>query len=175
MHKSLALLVPIALLAACSSAPPVTNLPASAAAPVAPPTQPAMSAQAPVGFKPSLSELDDPASPLAMRKVYFAYDNFKVDAKYEQMISAHATYLVRHPAAHIQLEGNADERGSREYNLALGHRRADAVRNTLNLHGVADGQMEAISYGKEKPRALCHDESCWQENRRTDIAYPIRK
>jgi len=169
MQKPLIFFLPLALLAACSSAPPVANAPDQ--------VQPQSTAtgRVAVAAKPSGSKLDDPSLHLAMRSVYFPYDNFKLDAKYEQMISDHASYLARNPAVHINLEGSADERGSREYNLALGQKRADAVRTALKLHGVPDTQMEATSYGKEKPSALCHEESCWQENRRTDIAYPVRK
>jgi peptidoglycan-associated lipoprotein len=111
-------------------------------------------------------------SPLAKRSVYFPYDEFTVDQKYVQLLSAHASYLARNPATRIMLEGNADERGSTEYNLALGQKRADAVRKILSIKGVAEKQMEAISYGKEKPKATCHEEKCWQENRRTDLVYP---
>lgn len=173
MQKSIAILLPLAVLAACSSTPS-TNAPA-AASPSSPAQPQADTRQVAAPAKPALSELDDPAGRLAKRNVYFPYDRFTVDAKYEQMISAHADYLTHNPAAHISLEGNADERGSREYNLALGQKRADAVRNSLKLHGVADKQMEAVSYGKEKPKATCHDEACWQENRRADIAYPVRR
>lgn len=120
-----------------------------------------------------MPELNDVASGRAKRSVYFPYDNFIVDAKYEQMLSTHASYLTRNPSAHVTLEGNADERGSSEYNLALGQKRADAVRKSLNLRGVPDAQLEPISYGKEKPKAPCHEENCWQENRRTDIVYPV--
>ena len=88
------------------------------------------------------------------------------------MLSAHAGYLTRNLNTRIVLEGNADERGSTEYNIALGQKRAEAVRKSLSLRGVANKQMEAISYGKERPKATCHDESCWQENRRADIVYP---
>ena len=174
MQKSLAILMPLAVLAACSSAPTTTNAPVAGGPSGSAQTQAGDTRQVSVAAKPSVSELDDPAGRLAKRNVYFPYDKFTVDAKYEQMISAHADYLTHNPAAHISLEGNADERGSREYNLALGQKRADAVRNSLKLHGVSDRQMEAVSYGKEKPRATCHDESCWQENRRADIAYPVR-
>ena len=171
MQKPLAVLVSLALLAGCSAMPPATNQPASATSSGPAFAQQAKSSQIPAGTTPSPSELDDPASRLARRNVYFGYDNFTVDTKYEQMINAHASYLAHNPAAHVSLEGNADERGSREYNLALGQKRADAVRSSLKLHGVPDKQMEAISYGKEKPRAICHDENCWQENRRADIVY----
>jgi len=167
MQKPLAILLFPVLLAACSSAPPVTATSSAAG-----PTPAVASSQAPAAAKPVISELNDPASGLTKRSVFFPYDNFTVDTKYEQMLGAHAGYLTRNPTARVTLEGNADERGSSEYNLALGQKRAEAVRKSLNLRGVPDKQIEPVSYGKEKPRAACHDESCWQENRRTDIAYP---
>ena len=168
MRKPLAIFLLPALLAACSSAPPVSATSSASA-----PTQAVKSGQAPAAAKPVISELNDPASGLAKRSVYFPYDNFTVDTKYEEMLGAHAGYLTRNPASRITLQGNADERGSSKYNLALGQKRAEAVRKSLNLRGVPDKQIEAVSYGKEKPQATCHDESCWQENRRTDIAYPV--
>lgn len=119
-----------------------------------------------------MSKPNGPASLLAKRSVYFPYDNYSVDAKYEQMLDAHADYLKHDPASRITLQGSTDERGSSEYNLALGQKRAEAVRKSLNLRGVSDKQMEAVSYGKEQPKATCHEEICWRENRRTDIAYP---
>lgn len=175
MNKPLAVLVLSALLAACSSAPPVSDTAVNATPPVSAPAQPAESRQVPVAAKPLPAELNDPASPLAKRSVYFPYDLFIVDQKYDQTLSAHASYLTRNPAARITLEGNADERGGSEYNLALGQKRAEAVRKSLSLRGVAEKQIEAISYGKERPKAACHEESCWQENRRTDIVYPATR
>ncbi|TRZ55400.1 MAG: peptidoglycan-associated lipoprotein Pal, partial [Rhodocyclaceae bacterium] len=137
-----------------------------------PRAQPATTTPAPAPAKPTVSELNDPASPLAKRSIYFPYDEFTIDPKFDQQLSAHASYLTRNPTVRITLEGNADERGSTEYNLALGQKRAEAVRKTLTLRGVADKQMEAISYGEEKPKATCREERCWQENRRTDMVYP---
>ncbi|MFA6314413.1 MAG: peptidoglycan-associated lipoprotein Pal [Sterolibacterium sp.] len=171
MNKPLAVLFLSTLLAACSSTPPASDKAMNAAPPASRPAQPADSRQVPVAAKPLPSELNDPASALAKRRVFFPYDVFIVDQKYDQTLSAHASYLTRNPATRITLEGNADERGSSEYNLALGQKRAEAVRKSLSLRGVADKQMEAVSYGKERPKATCHEESCWQENRRTDIVY----
>ena len=175
MTKLLATLLLTAILAACSSAPPVTNTAATDAQTVPAPAKPAEPRQVPAPPKPAVSELNNPASPLAKRSVYFPYDQFIVDAKFDPLLSAHAGYLARNPAARITLEGHADERGSSEYNLALGQKRAEAVRKSLTLRGVADKQMEAISYGKERPKAACHEESCWQENRRADIVYPATR
>ncbi len=115
--------------------------------------------------------LNDPNSPLAVRSIYFDYDSFVVKAEFNATIGAHAKYLSANPGRKIVLEGNADERGSREYNLALGQKRAEAVRKSLSALGVTEGQIEAISFGKEKPRAQGNDEAAWKENRRADINY----
>jgi peptidoglycan-associated lipoprotein len=109
---------------------------------------------------------------LAKRSVYFDYDSFIVKDEYKSLVEAHARNLTTHKALKIVVQGNADERGGSEYNLALGQKRAEAVRRALMLMGVADNQIEAVSFGKEKPKALGHDEAAWAENRRADIVYP---
>jgi len=86
-------------------------------------------------------------------------------------VEAHARYLREHSGAQVAVQGNADERGSREYNLALGQRRSEGVKKILTLLGVADRQIETTSFGEEKPRALGHDEASWSQNRRSDIVY----
>lgn len=118
--------------------------------------------------------LDDPKSPLAIRSIYFEYDSAQLAPASTQLLAAHGNYLRSHGSAKVRLEGNADERGGREYNLALGQRRSDAVAQALKLVGVIDSQMEAISYGKEKPVAIGHDETAWAKNRRADIVYQAR-
>lgn len=114
---------------------------------------------------------NDPKSPLYARSVYFGFDEYTVQAKYQQTLSAHAGYLKQNPAQKIIIQGNTDDRGTTEYNLALGQRRSDAVRKSLALMGVSDAQMEAVSFGKEKPKAEGDNESAWAENRRADIVY----
>ena len=94
-----------------------------------------------------------------------------VKNEYRSTVQAHAQYLRDNAAAKVLLQGNADERGSREYNLALGQKRADSVRSAMTLSGAKDSQIEAVSLGEEKPRATGHDEASWAENRRTDIRY----
>jgi peptidoglycan-associated lipoprotein len=115
--------------------------------------------------------LTDPNNILSKRSVYFDYDSFVVKNEYRATVQAHAQYLRDNAAAKVLLQGNADERGSREYNLALGQKRADSVRNAMTLSGAKDSQIEAVSLGEEKPRATGHDEASWTENRRTDIRY----
>jgi len=115
--------------------------------------------------------LNDPSSILAKRSIYFDLDSFVVKDEFKSVIDAHSQYLIAHPDRKVIIQGNTDERGGSEYNLALGQKRAEAVRRALSLLGVADGQMEAVSFGKEKPKATGRDESAWAENRRADIAY----
>jgi peptidoglycan-associated lipoprotein len=114
---------------------------------------------------------NDPKSPLFEKSIYFGLDEFTVETKYQKMLSAHAGYLKANPKQKIIIQGNTDDRGTAEYNLALGQRRSDAVRKSLNLMGVSNDQMEAVSFGKEKPKADGNNESAWTENRRADIAY----
>jgi len=114
---------------------------------------------------------NDPKSPLFEKSIYFGFDEYTVQTKYQKMLSAHASYLKANPTQKIIIQGNTDERGTAEYNLALGQRRSDAVRKSLNLMGVSDNQMEAVSFGKEKPKAEGDTEAAWAENRRGDIAY----
>jgi peptidoglycan-associated lipoprotein len=114
---------------------------------------------------------NDPKSPLFEKSVYFGFDEYTVQTKYQKMLSAHASYLKANPKQKIIIQGNTDDRGTAEYNLALGQRRSDAVRKSLNLMGVSDGQMEAVSFGKEKPKAEGDNEAAWAENRRADIVY----
>lgn len=118
--------------------------------------------------------LDDPQSPLATRAVYFDLDSSEIREEDRSIVEAHATYLAEHPQARLRLEGHADERGSREYNIALGERRANAVYQLMGLFGVDDQQLTSVSYGEERPAALGHDESAWQRNRRVELEYTAR-
>ena len=113
----------------------------------------------------------DPASPLSKRSIYFDFDSFVVKDEYRPTLEAHAGYLKSKRDARVILQGNADDRGSREYNLALGQKRAEAVRKALSVLGVSDSQMEAISLGEEKPRNTGNTEAAYAENRRTDVVY----
>jgi len=115
--------------------------------------------------------LKDPKSILSKRSVYFDYDSFVIRDEFKPMLEAHARYLNGNRAARLTLQGHTDERGSREYNIALGQKRADAVKRTLTLQGVQESQIETVSFGKEKPRNLGHDEAGWAENRRVDLLY----
>jgi peptidoglycan-associated lipoprotein len=118
-----------------------------------------------------VDELNNPNSPLAKRSIYFDFDSYTVKPEYQSLLAAHAQYLRSHPDRHVMLQGNTDERGTDEYNLALGQKRSEAVLKDLEALGVPDSQMEAVSFGKEKPVALGHDEASWAQNRRVDIVY----
>ncbi len=173
--KNVALyLVVAALAAACASketkeeppvadrstaVPPTTGGTASTTRP-AQPTQPM-----------ARNELTDPNSPLSKRSVYFDFDSNAVKDEYRGLVTAHSRYLSDKRDSRIRIEGNCDERGSREYNLALGQRRAEAVKKVMTVLGVSDGRIETTSYGEEKPQAPGHDEAAWAQNRRADIKY----
>lgn len=116
-------------------------------------------------------ELDDPNSPLSKRVFYFGLDSSQLSTEDREVIAAHANYLSTHPNVSVVLEGHADERGTREYNIALGERRAKAVLQLLLIQGVSNGQTQVISFGEERPVALDHNESAWQLNRRVEILY----
>ncbi len=109
--------------------------------------------------------------PNGTKTIYFMYDSSQVQQEFVPVITAHAQYLQSNPGAHIIVAGNADERGSREYNIALGEQRAKSVARMLTSQGAADSQIEIVSYGEEKPAAMGHDESAWQLNRRAELDY----
>lgn len=115
--------------------------------------------------------LTDPNNILSKRSVYFDYDKDEVKAEFRPLVEAHAKYLKQNPNARLMIQGNADERGSREYNLALGQKRAEAVAKSLALLGAKDGQMEPVSFGEERPAASGSDETAWAKNRRAELVY----
>jgi peptidoglycan-associated lipoprotein len=170
-----------AALAACSSTPvaPAAKPAAITAAPVArvtpaPSAMPAPTPQSTVATV-TLPDYLDPRSPLSSaRSVFFDFDQAALKGDDTTVIERHGKYLSSHPQLAIRVEGNTDERGSAEYNLALGQKRAVAVVKALEVYGVKDTQLEAVSWGEEKPRAQGHDESAWAQNRRADLQYPQR-
>jgi len=163
MKKILISIVLANLLVACASEKP--KEPEAAPAPVVKAAEPA---PAPVV---AVDPLNDPTSILAKRSVYFPFDVSAVQEDDKALVEAHAKYLSEHPDRKVRVEGNCDERGSSEYNLALGQRRADSVKKMLILGGAKASQIETISYGKEKPVCTEHNEACWKQNRRSDIKY----
>jgi peptidoglycan-associated lipoprotein len=176
--KNLAPVLLISLLAACSSQAIKAPEPVAEAAPInqpAPQVEPTVLAEPVPNPEPQaevvVDPLNDPNGILAKRNVFFDFDKFDIKPEYQELIEAHGKYLASHPDTSVVLEGNADERGSREYNLALGQKRAVSVKKALSILGVGDKQLETISYGEEKPMLEGHDENTWSHNRRTDIKY----
>ncbi len=115
--------------------------------------------------------LTDPGNILSKRSVFFDYDSTVIKDEFKPLVTAHAQYLTRNRSARMVIQGNTDERGSREYNLALGQRRADSVKQMMMLLGAQESQIESVSFGEEKPRAAGNDESALSQNRRGDIVY----
>ena len=147
---------------------PAAPAPAQA---VAPTPAPAPVKQVDTTPAAPIDPLNDPKSILARRSVYFEFDRSSVNEADIPVVEAHGRYLVDHSARTVRIEGNCDERGGREYNLALGQRRADAVRERLKVLGVSTSRVETVSLGKEKPRNTGHGDAAWAENRRADIVY----
>ncbi len=181
-YQRLVLPVALASLLAACSAKPVKEEPVAAVVDRSPAAQPApKSAEKAPAAAPTtapateaatkVNPLTDPNNILSKRSVYFDFDRYEVKPEYRAMVEAHARYLVATPAARLTVQGHADERGSREYNLALGQRRAVSVKNLMNVHGASDNQIETVSFGEEKPRCTAQTEACWAENRRADIVY----
>jgi len=116
-------------------------------------------------------DLTNPNNLLSQRVILFAYDQATVESDYRDLIAIHARYLSENPSAKMVLEGHADERGTPEYNLALGEKRGNSVANLMKAQGASAGQVSVVSFGEEKPVALCNDDSCWSQNRRVRIVY----
>lgn len=117
------------------------------------------------------ADLDNPDSLLSQRVILFSYDQATVEGQYRDIIAIHARYLSANPSAKMVLEGHADERGTPEYNLALGEKRGKSVANLMQAQGASDGQISVVSFGEEKPVELCSNDSCWSQNRRVRIVY----
>lgn len=163
------------LLAACSSTPvtppaaPATPAPAAAPAPAPAAAATPASTVTTVNLPAHL----DPNSAISKeRSVYFDFDDFSIKPAYTALVERHGKYLGATAGLTAKVEGNADERGSAEYNLALGQKRAEAVVKALKIYGAKDGQLEAVSWGEERPVSSGHDEAAWAQNRRADIVYP---
>ncbi len=159
------------LLAACGStggpeqtAAKVEDRAAGSGAGVATVTAPSMAGS-------GIAALTDPNNILSKRSVYFDFDQFVIKPEAKPLVEAHAKFLVANPQMRMLIQGNTDERGSREYNLALGQKRADAVRQALVLLGAKEGQIESVSLGEEKPRCAEQTEACFAQNRRGDMLY----
>jgi peptidoglycan-associated lipoprotein len=181
MHRICAGIFVFALLAGCSSTPtPESGVPVEERTPMgaAGATGATTSGTTGGGIAGNATQggmsaaaLKDPNNILSKRSVYFDYDSFVVKDEYKAMLEAHAKYLQANRNTRVTLQGHADERGSREYNIALGQKRADAVKKLMQLLGATEIQIETVSFGKEKPKNLGHDETAWAENRRVDVYY----
>jgi peptidoglycan-associated lipoprotein len=182
MHKSVLLwsaVLGVALLSACSG--PKTRPTAASGAGTTVPTDQSQTAGADnssaygagtVGPAANAAGVAGPSGgQLQNRTLYFDFDSSEIRSDYDALIAAHARYLVANPSTRVRLEGNTDERGSREYNIGLGERRAQAVRRALMLQGVAESQLTTVSYGEERPAVTGHAEEAWSRNRRVEIVY----
>jgi len=171
--KNVAFLISTAaLLAACSTPMPEKKPVEVVEKPVAP--QPAADTRAVAPVQAQVDELDIPGGKLANRSVYFDFDSYVVREDGKPVVENHSAYLVKNTARQILIQGNTDERGGSEYNLALGQKRAEAVRKAMAALGVAESRMEAVSLGEEKPKAEGHNEEAWAQNRRADIVYKAK-
>jgi peptidoglycan-associated lipoprotein len=171
--RSLALVLAASLLAACSGTPTKTDGAGTDAAAVDSRDGAAGAATMGVGGQGAWtgSPLDDPSSPLSSRTIYFELDSSDIPPESVDVLRAHAQYLASNPSVRVTLEGHCDERGTREYNLALGERRARTVRQFVLAEGVSGGQIDTISYGEERPVDLTPGEAGWARNRRVEIVY----
>lgn len=160
-----AILAAAILLGGCPSKP----VKAPASEPAAPPVTDVDTAAVPDrGLPPGFN---DPSSPLYQRVIYFDYDRSDILPQFVEVLRAHALYLSTNPGASVMLEGHTDERGTREFNLALAEQRADTVRRFMLAEGVGGGQIAILSYGEEKPAQQGHDEGSWALNRRVELVY----
>ena len=176
MRTTTILLITALALGACSGKPQVKpQAPASSSVPSQAGALSNGAGGAAAGSEAGNGNGEDVAGPkeglLATRVIYFDFDSSEIHADGAAVVAAHAKYLVAHPNLHVRLEGNTDDRGSREYNIGLGERRAQAVRRALLLQGVAESQLATVSFGAEHPAVDGHDESAWSKNRRVEINY----
>ena len=163
MKKTLFFALSLALLYGCANTPVETEKPAAPGVepqglPVSPPL-----AGRPVSAAPQID--------LSKRSVFYEYDKYDIRDEYRPVLQAHGKYLAENRGKKMLIQGNCDERGSREYNIALGQRRAEGVKRMLVLMGATEGQVEPVSLGEEKPRCTEHSEGCWSQNRRSDMRY----
>ena len=172
LNKFLTLMCVAVLLAACASNEPKPETDPVDTTPVETPDDRNVQTN-PWDGKPAYdpAQLDNPDSLLSQRVIYFDFDRAEVKSEYRNIVREHARFMSQNSGYQMTLEGHADERGTREYNVALGERRAMSVGDLMRAQGASDGQIDHVSYGEERPVALCHEESCWWKNRRVEIVY----
>jgi peptidoglycan-associated lipoprotein len=161
------------VLAACKSTPEPAPAPADDTPPPPKPAADTRAAPDPRDYTDARN-FDNPESLLSKRVIYFDFDKSTVKPEYRDIISAHAAYMASSASARVTLEGHADERGTREYNLGLGERRGDAVESLMEAQGARSSQLTVVSYGEERPVCRVSDEACWAKNRRVEIVYTAR-
>jgi len=173
MNKALIAAIAVVVLYGCSSSPTKDEGKAGVEdrAPTAPQATPSPGTRPVQPSQVQVNPLKDPANILSKRSVFFDYDSDVIKDEFRPLVQAHGKYLAEHPGAKMLVQGNCDERGSREYNIALGQRRADAVKRMLALMGGREAQIESVSLGEEKPRCTDTTESCYAQNRRDDMLY----
>jgi len=176
MRKFVAIICAAMVLAACGTTVPLSDVPVTDASPKVISGTDANATGAgikgngvaPVDLGAGATQANAPSE---ARIVYFDYDSFVIKPEFQSVIAAHARFVKAQPARKVAIEGHTDETGGREYNLALGQKRAEAVRDALSLLGVSQTQMEAVSFGKEKPAMAGNDEAAFSKNRRAEIRY----
>jgi peptidoglycan-associated lipoprotein len=174
VSKFAAILLAITALAACESMSGSKEGEVDSSATTTPPATDSTTMGVSTGTGFQGNPLDDPASLLSNRAVYFEYNSSEILGPDRPVIEAHGRYLADNASASMTLEGHADERGSREYNIALGEQRANAVRQLMSLLGASASQIKVVSYGEERPAADGHSEAAWRLNRRVEIIHSSR-
>ncbi len=180
--KKIAVVLASLLIVACASSPKTSSPQASQSGETGSPVATTVNSYPAEGSSVGVAdaEASRPAGSLESRKkmlqkesVYFEFDRYEIKPEYREIILQQAEFLKQHGNDIVEVEGNADERGSNEYNLALGDERAKAVRKNLELLGIPATQIKVVSFGDQKPRLVCHEEKCWHENRRVDFVHHI--
>lgn len=180
MEKLAVVVLVLLVLSACASSPKTTSPQVASSPKTNPPqvSQPEATtshiqagtlSQAEIEARKLAGQLQD----MQRKSVYFDFDKYAVEPMYRVVVQQQADFIKGHGNGTVTLQGNSDERGSDEYNLALGERRASDVRKNLELLGIPEKQIKIVSLGEEKPRLTCHEESCWKENRRVDFVYNL--
>lgn len=183
MKRIFTALIPLLLMACASTPKPTPPTEATTSSPATAKSEPAKSSN--LGQTPAINavpsaeieakRLAAELQALQKKSVYFDFDKYAVKPEYQEVVQQQASFIKTHKNDIVTVEGNADERGSAEYNLALGDRRANAVRKNLELLGIPTTQIKTLSLGEEKPRLTCHQEKCWQENRRDDFIHKLNQ
>jgi peptidoglycan-associated lipoprotein len=170
----LALVIAVAI-SACKTTQPETDTTATDTTTTAPVEEEVTTSAAPDPRDyTDARNFENSASLLSKRVIYFDFDKSEVKSEYRSIVAAHAAYVAAHGTARVTLEGHADERGTREYNLGLGERRGNAISGLLSAAGARGGQLDTVSYGEERPVCRVSDENCWWQNRRVEIVYTAR-